>query len=157
MTVETLRLRPATMEDAKLLFDWRDDPDTRFWSHNAAPLVWEDHLTWLERWLGAPDRVIFVGEAIRTDDPIGVVRFDEQPDGTHEVGITVAPRFRGRGWAGKLLRAGLQHREGQTVIAQVMSENRRSRSLFASCGFRQVGEAGGVVRYRLDAPSEAAA
>lgn len=157
MTVETLRLRPATMEDAKRLFDWRDDPETRFWSHNQGPLVWEDHLAWLERWLGAHDRVIFVGEAVRTDQPIGVVRFDELADGTHEVGITVAPEFRGRGWAGKLLRAGLAHREGQTVIAQVMSENRRSRSLFASAGFRQVREEDGVVHYRLDARSGAAA
>lgn len=157
MTVETLRLRPATLEDAKRLFDWRNDAETRFWSHNQSPLVWADHLAWLERWLGAHDRVIFVGEAVRTDQPIGVVRFDELPDGSHEVGITVAPEFRGRGWAGKLLRAGLKHREGQTVIARVMSENIRSRSLFGSAGFRETGEADGVVHLRLEASSEAAA
>lgn len=150
---ETLRLRPAAMDDAKRLFDWRNDPDTRAVSLSSDELVWEEHLVWLERSLARTDRLLFIGEAVRTDEPIGVVRFDAAEDGmgdgAWEVGITVAPAFRGRGWSRKLLAAGLDHLGPQRFRARVLKGNGRSRSLFEGLGFRPAGEADGVLDYRL--------
>src|SRR5690606_37205407 len=96
MKVETLRLRPAALEDAKRLFDWRNDPLTRAMSLTRDEVVWEDHLVWLERSLARTGRLLLIGEATRTDEAIGVVRFDAAADGFQEVGVTVAPAFRGR-------------------------------------------------------------
>lgn len=149
MKVETLRLRPAALEDAKRLFDWRDDPLTRAMSLTRDEVVWEDHLVWLERSLARTDRLLLIGEATRTDEAIGVVRFDAAADGFQEVGVTVAPAFRGRGWSRKLLSAGLEHIGPGRFRARVRSENGPSRSLFQGLGFRPVGEADGVIEYRL--------
>ncbi len=64
--------------------------------------------------------------------------------GTGEVlNLAVAPEFRRRGVGGALLRAGLtalRHRRVEEVLLEVRESNRSARSLYASHGFRPVGQ-----------------
>lgn len=53
---ETIRLRPATINDADILLEWRNDPETRIASHNTAEVQRNDHISWLSRTLSNPDR-----------------------------------------------------------------------------------------------------
>ena len=43
-----LSLSLATIDDARLLFDWRNDDAARAASFDGAPLEWHSHLQWLE-------------------------------------------------------------------------------------------------------------
>lgn len=149
MSVQTLRLRPAGMDDAKRLFDWANDPDTREASLVTSPDDWEDHLIWLERSLARTDRLLFIGEATRTDQAIGQVRFDALDPALWEINVTVAPAYRGRGWARKLLAAGLDHCGQTDFLARVRTDNLRSRSLFEGLGFTRARQAEDIVLYRL--------
>lgn len=148
--VETLRLRPASLDDATVLYRWRNDPETRARSHNQAEIMPEEHRLWLEQSLAMIDRLILIGEATRTDMPVGVVRFDRQADDGWRIGITVDPALRGRGWAAKLLAAGLERLGPQRFDAQVMADNDRSLSLFERAGFQRLETVGGIVRLGLD-------
>jgi ribosomal-protein-alanine N-acetyltransferase len=64
--------------------------------------------------------------------------------GTGEVlNLAVAPEFRRRGVGGALLRAGLnalRNRRVDEVLLEVRESNRSAQSLYASHGFRPVGQ-----------------
>ena len=47
-----LYLRPVELSDARLLFQWRNEKETRANSLHSEELVYEDHVRWLENVLG---------------------------------------------------------------------------------------------------------
>lgn len=130
-------VRPATLDDAGRLLEWRNDPVTRAVSrqHDAVPAA--DHLAWLRASLGRLDRHLLVGACEGTD--VGTVRWDRVADAEWEVSITVAPGARGRGVAGPLLRAAEQWLAGATdvgaCLAVVHRDNTPSRRLFLNGGY----------------------
>jgi len=103
-----VRLRPVTIEDAELLFIWRNDPLTRAQSIHTEPVVWENHLDWLETSLQTPDRQLFIAEqalpAEQTTVVLGTVRADKLAE-VYELSWTVAPEQRGKGWGRKMVAA----------------------------------------------------
>jgi len=111
--IETAGLvaRPATLHDARQLWQWRNDPATRAGSRSSAEVAWEDHLGWLTASLTRTDRILLVVQD--GDGPVGTVRWDLVPEpegeraGSHdwEVSITVAPQRRGQSLSRPLLRA----------------------------------------------------
>ena len=98
-----LAVRPADVQDARLLWEWRNDPGTRASSRNGDLIQWDQHLAWLETSLAREDRKLLLVE----DEigPVGTVRWDLEGDGEWEVSITVAPERRGQSLARPLLRA----------------------------------------------------
>ena len=100
--------RAATLEDARLLWEWRNDPATRASSRSSEEVPWDDHLAWLGDSLNRSDRMLLLVED--EAGPVGTVRWDLARDreGEHEweVSITVAPQRRRQSLARPLLRAG---------------------------------------------------
>jgi len=99
-----LTARPAGMQDARRLWEWRNDPATRASSRSSAEIAWDDHVRWLTASLARSDRVLLLAED--PVGPVGTVRWDRQGEGEWEVSITVAPQRRGQSLARSLLRAG---------------------------------------------------
>jgi len=91
-----MKLRPANIDDAQLLFDWRNEPLTRAMSVNTEPVAWDIHVKWLSTRLARPEPGLYVCE----DDgsPCGMVRIDDD-----EISYTVDVNFRGKGLATKML------------------------------------------------------
>ena len=100
--------RAATLEDARLLWEWRNDPATRESSRSSAEVPWDDHLAWLGDSLERTDRMLLLVED--EAGPVGTVRWDlardRQGEREWEVSITVAPQRRRQSLARPLLRAG---------------------------------------------------
>ena len=100
--------RAATLEDARLLWDWRNDPATRASSRSSHEVPWDDHLVWLRDSLSRADRMLLLVED--EAGPIGTVRWDltqdREGERAWEVSITVAPQRRRQSLARPLLRAG---------------------------------------------------
>jgi len=128
--------RPATLQDARQLWIWRNDPLTRAGSRSTAEVLWDDHLRWLTASLNRTDRILLV-----VDDAmglVGTVRWDlareqagEQAGalrGSHEweVSVTVAPERRGQALARPLLRA------GEVALSGCTSESMRSETMRSS-------------------------
>ena len=103
--------RPATEQDSRQLWLWRNDPATRAGSRSPAEVPWDDHVRWFNASLTRSDRVLLVVED--REGPVGTVRWDLVPEPGQapgagqewEVSITVAPGRRGRSLARPLLRA----------------------------------------------------
>jgi spore coat polysaccharide biosynthesis predicted glycosyltransferase SpsG/L-amino acid N-acyltransferase YncA len=100
-----LAARPATLQDARLLWQWRNDPVTRAGSRNSGPVPWLEHLAWVESSLTREDRLLLVLED--ETGPAGTVRWDLGQEGEREweVSITVAPERRGQSLSRPILRA----------------------------------------------------
>ncbi|WP_243075685.1 bifunctional UDP-2,4-diacetamido-2,4,6-trideoxy-beta-L-altropyranose hydrolase/GNAT family N-acetyltransferase [Microbacterium sp. SS28] len=131
-----LTARTATRADAGLLFQWRNHPKTRAFSRSQDEVTWSQHVAWLDGVLGdAINRQLLVIED--GDQSVGTVRWDRRSEGW-EVSITVAPIFRGRGYAVVVLAAGeakLEAPRPTRLLATVQRDNIASRRLFAKAGY----------------------
>ncbi|WP_051226922.1 GNAT family N-acetyltransferase [Butyrivibrio sp. MC2013] len=129
-------LRPAVMEDARLLYDWRNDEDTRRFSFNKEPIRYEDHLKWLEKKLGQDDCLILIFSDNEGD--AGQVRYDIC-DGIALMSYSIDKDRRGRGYAGIMLEMAatlLRRKYGDvTVKAEVLPGNAASVRVFQKLGY----------------------
>lgn len=137
-----MRLREATAQDARMLFEWRNDPATRRNSLTSEPVSWEGHVAWLERVIVDPDRALYVAEDDR--GPVGTGRLDDDPP-PPVISITIAPERRGEGLATELIQA-LAELRGPPVVAIVEPGNERSLRAFEGAGFRRAGAHDGSLR-----------
>ena len=145
--------RPATLEDARPLWEWRNDQATRVASLSSEVVAWDDHLAWLADSLTRTDRMLLVVEDPGSSTgPIGTVRWDlermgeGQREGEHawEVSITVAPERRRQSLARPLLSAGevalsewtrSSATEVTAYLAVVHIDNGASLRLFETSGY----------------------
>ncbi len=120
------------MGDAKILFDWRNDPLTRENSHNTDEVPWENHVAWLEKSLVSPTRTLYIAEAEGV--PVGTVRADLH-NGARELSWTVAPEARGKGFGkAMVLQFVREILPGVRLIASVKKGNRASESIARALG-----------------------
>lgn len=141
---ETIKLRPATLEDADILLAWLNDPLTRKVSHNTDEVQRDEHISWLSRTLGNPDRRLFVAE--ENGGPVGTVRADFA-NGAWELSWTVSPKARGRGVAKRMV-AVLANEISETIIAEVKTGNVASARIAEHAGMVFEREIDGVRHYR---------
>ena len=98
---DPLVLREAVPGDARMLWAWRNDRDTRAASRDTAVVAWEAHWAWLAARLAAPAETrLFVAE--RGAEPVGTLRL-ERRGVEAEISLTVAPLHRGGGQGRALL------------------------------------------------------
>jgi RimJ/RimL family protein N-acetyltransferase len=131
-----LTLRQATIEDAKDLWEWRNDSETRANSRTTAPVAWKDHLAWLTQRMSDSSTALLIGEYDGL--PVGTVRFDPLHDGMREISITLAPSARGKGLGATLLEVACRYVnqfEATGVLARVRETNLRSQAIFEKIGF----------------------
>lgn len=133
-------LRPATVDDARLLWEWRNGPSIRAMSGNTDPIPWEEHQAWLVATLdaGLPAYVAEV-EGL----PIGTIRLNSR----NEVSVTVAPDERGCGYGTEMIRLLGELHDGP-LVALIKPENEVSRRAFIACGYTLVSTAGEFDAYR---------
>jgi UDP-2,4-diacetamido-2,4,6-trideoxy-beta-L-altropyranose hydrolase len=135
----TLKVRLATRDDARHMFDWRNHPATREVSRSPEPLVWEQHLQWLEKVLIDTRRRLYVG--VVGARPVGVVRMDRLGlSDDVEVSLFLDPALLGLGLGRPLLSAAqdcwrADGAGGSRFVATVLPSNVASRALFESLDY----------------------
>ncbi|PAW77385.1 MAG: UDP-2,4-diacetamido-2,4,6-trideoxy-beta-L-altropyranose hydrolase [Verrucomicrobia bacterium Tous-C9LFEB] len=131
-------IRSCNSEDARLLFDWANEPTVRAASFHTNTIAWTEHTAWLERKLTDPDCRIYIGQS-HEGTPVGMVRLDLNEKQQVVVSISVDARYRGYGYGPHLLRRALeawqQERGTSPFVALVKTGNRASVKLFEICGF----------------------
>jgi RimJ/RimL family protein N-acetyltransferase len=133
-------LRAAVLEDAEIVFQWRNDPTTRQVSFHSEEILWETHQNWFQQSLANPNRRIYIGEVMPQKVPFGQVRFDITSPHEAEISIVIAPEWRGKGMGGMIIREGIalfrtEHPEIYIIIAFIKPDNIPSKKLFQNCGF----------------------
>lgn len=138
---ETLTTRLAHLSDAYTLFVWANDPDVRRNSFSPEPIVWEKHLSWLQKKLSSRDCVIFILSL--NGLPIGQVRYEYENEKA-VLDYSIATDQRGKGFGTTLLKLtltrALKHLSAETAQAIVKCSNMSSRKALLKAGFSVVRE-----------------
>ena len=135
---EVLMLRQANSNDALTYFSWVNDPMVRSNAINSEPVDMAIHLEWFDNRLKDVNSYLYVLEAGNL--PIGQIRFEQQSaEATIDYSLDVL--VRGRGWANKLLKIGIEafNNIRPTLLkATVKPENISSAMTFVRRGFVQL-------------------
>lgn len=130
----SIKLRPATIEDAQDLFRWKNDPVTRRFSIlTKNKIKWEDHLEYLNKNIGS-FQIITDGE-----NSFGAIRI------TDEVAIWLDKKYRGKGIAFEALQQIIE----RGMVAKIVNGNIASFRLFISLGFKPIEYMGGYYILKL--------
>lgn len=152
-----LRLRPAVLADATLLWQWRNDEHTRAMSREPGVVAWETHVAWFAKRLADGDAMLLIGQ--HGQQSIGVVRFERRAGGAAEVSITISADFRGRGLGKPLLQCGCEYADragfSRVFDAEIRTDNLASRKIFEGSGFELVSSDETWARYRRPRPADA--
>lgn len=137
-----LTVRDATINDARMLFDWANAPLVRSSSLSPEPIPWKNHLEWMERKLADSRCRIYIG--MDGNRAIGQIRFDVRDDGDAEIDIHLSPTELGKGYGTQLIMEGVKRFFGATssgsVHALVKTGNAASRNAFVKAGFEDLGK-----------------
>lgn len=141
ITAQSLILRRVTKSDCELLWEWINDPDVRASSFRSEYIPIEEHQHWFFGKI--KDCKFFQLIGLNDDNtPVGQVRFDICEDEA-EVDVSVARKYRGKGYSPELIRKGIQallkETKVRTVHAFVKSENKASLQAFLKAGFVSQG------------------
>lgn len=135
-----LQLRLATDPDSRDLWLLANEPSVRQQSFNASPIAWDTHVAWLERLLASPSARMWV--MVGETGLAAQVRYELKGEYA-EIGISVAPSYRGFGLAARILASTWAEacRELGVTSARgvVFTTNRSSAAAFREAGFVESG------------------
>ena len=129
-------LRPATIEDAEIILEWRNDEETRHNSFSKDRIDLETHKKWFKSKL--EDRNCFLFMMEMDGERVGQIRLDRVDD-VGEISYTIAPDMRGHGFGKRILSLIEENvPEGICVIMGMVEEhNIASKKCFMSNGFAE--------------------
>ncbi len=138
LAAPAITLRPATIEQARMLHAWRNDECVRRVSFDTAVIDFETHMRWVEQVLADPQRHMLIAATV--DGDVACVRFDCAGDEA-EVSIYLAPGLGDRGLGTAVIRemrrwARVNLPAVNTLCAAVLANNPSSRKAFLNAGFQ---------------------
>ena len=142
MRSRQLSLRSAVAADARLLWEWANDPVVRAAAFSQEPIPWTTHQTWLSERLREPACRIYIVE--RQGRPLGQIRFQAAgpAPGRTEVGVSLAAGSRREGWGAPLIISGMARLRDEgfdgAVHALVKTVNVASARAFETAGFERM-------------------
>ncbi|MBU1196536.1 MAG: UDP-2,4-diacetamido-2,4,6-trideoxy-beta-L-altropyranose hydrolase [Proteobacteria bacterium] len=131
-------LRSARINDAKLLYDWANEKETRAASFNPDPISWEAHLAWFEQKISDQNTWIYIARNHMNND-IGMIRFDKTED-FFKISYLIDKNFRGQGLGSGILKAGIEKIKSDIKLpaqfaGEIKTDNPASIKSFENCGF----------------------
>lgn len=138
----SVKFRLPTLLDEALLWNWRNDTETRKNSFNQQLILLDDHMAWFRKNIAGefPNRILLIAED--KDRRVGTVRIDIDPkEMTQELSWTVAPFFRNQGYGKKMLIALIKSEwlKPMEIMCKIRSFNQASIKMALLVGFELIG------------------
>ncbi len=137
-----LRLRPATVDDCRLLWEWRHDPVVLASSFCSDPIPYDQHMQWFNHKLQQPSCRIEIA-VNQQQQPIGQVRL-ELIQNRAQISVNTAPTLRGQGLGCQLIRMAsrkaLLTGWAKAIDAYIKVQNVASCRAFERAGFTDAGQ-----------------
>ncbi len=135
----------VTQSDSKLIWEWRNDIQTRLMSFESDRISFEEHKIWFENIMKNNNILFYITKI--NNSSLGVSRFDliDSTYNSYEININLSPFFRGKNLSKSHLIFSLKRLNkdipgNKKIIANIKKENVKSNSLFANCGFSIIKE-----------------
>ncbi len=142
-----LKLRPATGEDCRLVYEWANDPETRSQSFQTNAILWETHEKWYCDCLERKDRELLI--CYHMDTPVGQFRIDTVGE-TATLSYSIAKGYRNRGYGIEMARIGEEWIRSRmphikTLCAEIKPENGSSRKMLGENGYTESVQDGHIL------------
>ncbi|MDB2689106.1 GNAT family N-acetyltransferase [Luminiphilus sp.] len=148
MHAEKLTIRKARPEDCEDILRWRNDPHSAAMFLDTREIPAAEHRDWYFNALSNSNICMYVAECCAC--AVGICRFEVDVDQSFAtIAINLDPGSRGKGLGLDLL---VQSCESfltdyaVPLLAEVKQENVASVKLFLSAGFKEGGDANGILR-----------
>ncbi len=133
-----IKQREASMEDAVLLWQWRNEESVREMSFDSAIIPLDNHLSWLQKKMTDQQSKIYIFEY--QDKAIAQVRIDGKAENnTGIVSIVLDASVRGMGLASQIISQAVQSYQSlfpqRPLWAYIKPENIASIRAFQTAGF----------------------
>lgn len=140
---QSIILRAVESADARQLWVWANDPETRQASFSTDSIPWEAHCNWLSRKLQDPHCHFWI--ALNLDgQPIGQVRFDQTGEQEAVISVSLDRQYQGMGYGRQIIEQAVDQLFRQTSLTTVRAliklDNQASIRAFEKAGFAQVGQ-----------------
>lgn len=137
LIAQQVKLRPAQKDDIKNIYEWRNAPAIRQFSHNNNEITFASHEEWCNKTFVSGERDLLIAEL--DGNALGVIRFDYE-EKVAVISLYLVPENFGKGFGLVLLLAAQkwlqQNRPNiKTIKAEVKKENIPSCKIFADSGF----------------------
>jgi RimJ/RimL family protein N-acetyltransferase len=136
MISSKINLRPVTLDDARLLFDWRNDPCVRSNSFHSEPIEYVHHVQWLVTALQDEHQLFYIME--NDTGAMGQVRLSIEND-VGLISYSIAAAFRGQDYGKRILQllenTCVQQDLCLSLKACVRKNNIASQRVFADLGY----------------------
>ena len=134
-----IRVRVAQHSDSKVIFEWRNDEQTRQMFRDSEVVKWDKHCSWFAATLQNSNCCLLMCYSEQANN-IGVVRFNVEDDSA-EVSINLSPSERGKGFAPKCLSLAIdffqkEYSSVRKLIAEIKISNAASKKSFEKVGFK---------------------
>lgn len=137
MNSHQLIAKPATIKDAKILFNWVNESKVRQNSFNQDKINWKEHVNWLKKSL--EDKNINLYIAIdKHNNPIGMFRIDVKGK-QGLVTLSLDKNYRGQELGNQIMNLIIQVAQKihlNSLVAQVKKQNQVSVKLFINHHFK---------------------
>ena len=134
-----LRLRRATPEDARRIWEWANEPAVRAVSFSPENILRDEHDAWLAAKLADPNCVFWIADDA-AGIPAGMIRFDLR-DGTAVVSVSLDKSERGKNLGALLIWSACRKLFRESAAAEVNAcikpDNQASIRAFQKAGFEQ--------------------
>lgn len=131
-----VQLRPATADDARMIFEWRNQPFVLQRSTSTVPISWGEHQSWYAKSIRNPNYRFYV--VLVDGEPAGQVRFDRKGS-VAIVSVFLVEQKTNHGFGVEALRQSTAEifREWQVrkVVACIRTDNRAAQSAFTKAGY----------------------
>ncbi|MCW3807466.1 GNAT family N-acetyltransferase [Plebeiibacterium marinum] len=130
-----LSYRRATIGDAKLLYEWANEPLVRKASFYSDTIIWENHVAWFKRKLKDSNAQILIFES--ENRAAGQVRIENGEEAI--IGISIDEYFRGKKLAPMILKMSCKEfwkNNNNPVFAYIKTDNTASVKSFKKAGFK---------------------
>jgi RimJ/RimL family protein N-acetyltransferase len=131
-----LHLRPAEDSDARLIWEWANDPGVRASAFTSHQIPWDEHVAWWRSHFNSDDCRMYV--AANDTGPVGQVRYDLADD-VATITVSVDRAFRARGYGSAIIELGSEKlftdSGAMRIDAYVKPENAASTHAFLRAGF----------------------
>lgn len=134
-----LKLRPATIDDCQMIYEWINETETRKQSFSTEHISWETHKKWFDNCMNCAERKLYV--CCHAEEQIGQYRIDILSDTEVVISYSIAKEYRNRGYGSEMLRAGeaLIRKTMSRVCrikAEVKKENMASQKMLLENGYK---------------------
>jgi UDP-2,4-diacetamido-2,4,6-trideoxy-beta-L-altropyranose hydrolase len=137
-------LHLATMQDARWIWQVRNQASVRLNSQQQSPISWETHQQWFDQALMNPNRVMLIVTDQDLKIDVGILRYDIN-DKVAEVSIALSEQFCGRGYGSAMLFHGeywlkQQYAQIQRLRAIILEHNVASQVIFKKDGYERLSD-----------------